>query len=544
MIAVERAADEARWSRVWAWLLVLAGLVLLAGAPLPHIDGDAALYGRIAKNVVASGEWLTLRATPGWVVDKPPLTIWLIAASLRVAGDSDATLRVWQLAMTLGLAAVTYRLARLHAGREEALLAALVLLTAVQVWYQSLTPQQDVPLTFFLALAFLAYLDYRRGGRARSLAAAGLWLALAVLTKGIVALVIFALVAGAEWGLARRRREVGRWSWGAVAVGLMVLVAVAAPWFVVGLLRQGRPFADAFFLGGNLGPGRFFSPRISALPPLWQVPLAYLPVLLVGFLPWTGLLPAALREGWRALGGGPPSVRLCMLWASGVFVMLSLSATDRVFRYLHPIYPPLAVLAAHAVVPALAQRRGLRGAAWVSVLVAVPALAATAAWMAGRFPGEATLYLPIVAPFGLAMAGVLATSAVLALAGQPRPAVAALAAGALVAWGIAERGLAVHWPRLWPWREVGAAIVRLHRPGDRIVVFRGGALNFPEYVLEADVEHVQDAATLGRLWTTGVAIVLLRASDLHALPARPAPQRILATPTGWIVVANTRAQRN
>lgn len=535
-----RAAGGAWWPRVWAWLLVLAGLVLLAGAPLPHIDGDAALYGRIAKNVVASGEWLTLRATPGWVVDKPPLTIWLIAASLRVAGDSDAALRVWQLAMTLGLAAVTYRLARLHGGREEALLAALVLLTAVQVCYQSLTPQQDVPLTFFLTLAFLSSLAYRRSGRTRSAAAAGLWVALAMLTKGIVALVLFVLVAGAEAMLARRRGEAGRWSWQAVTAGLAVLVAVAAPWFVVGLVRQGRPFADAFFLTGNLGPGRFFSPRISALPPLWQVPLAYLPVLLVGFLPWTGVLPAALREGWRALQGGPPSVRLCMVWATGVFLVLSLSATDKVFRYLHPVYPPLAVLAARAVVPALAQRRGLRGAAWVSVLVAVPALVATAAWMAGRFPGEAKFYLPIVMPFALALAGALTVSAALALSGQPRPALAALAAGAVVAWGLAQRGLALHWPRLWPWREIGAAITRLLRPGDRVVVFRGGALNFPEYVLEVDVDHVQDPVILGRLWTSGPAIVLLRVDDLRGLPSRPAPWPIVTTPTGWMAVTNRR----
>jgi 4-amino-4-deoxy-L-arabinose transferase-like glycosyltransferase len=487
---------------------------------------------------VASGEWLTLRFTPGWVVDKPPLTIWLIAASLWIAGDSDAALRAWQLAMTLGLAAVTYRLARLDAGREEALLAALVLLTATQVFYQSLTPQQDVPLTFFLALAFLAYLEYRRGGGTRSAAAAGLWLALAVLTKGVVAPAVFALVAGVEWMLARRAGEVERWPWRAVAAGTAVLVLVAAPWFVVGLLRQGRPFAETFFLGGNLGPGRFFSPRISPLPPLWQVPLAYLPVVLVGFLPWTGLLPAAVRHGWRALRGGPASVRLSMIWAAAVFLVLSLSATDKVFRYLHPVYPPLAVLTARAVVAALGSPRGLRGGAWGSVAVAAPALAATVAWMAGRFPGEAALYVPIVAPFALALGGALAVFALLAFAGRPRSAVVALAAGALVAFALAERGLAVHWSRLWPWRAIGAAVTRVSRPGARIVVYRGGALNFPEYVLDADVEHVQDRTTLGRLWTSGRAVVLLRTTDLGDLPLRPAPQPLLTTPAGLLVVTN------
>ncbi|MDR7554786.1 MAG: glycosyltransferase family 39 protein [Armatimonadota bacterium] len=529
--------------RTWTWLLWAAGALVLAAAPLPHVDGDAALYGRIAKNVLRSGDWLTLRFTQDWVVDKPPLTIWFIAASLRVAGQSDAALRGWQLLMTLGLAVVTYRLARLHANREEALLAALVLLTAVQVLYQSLTPQQDVALSFFLALAHLAYLAYRHDGRVRSAAAAGLWLALAVLAKGVVAVAIFAMTAGGEWLLARRAGEVRGWPWRAAAVGAVVLVLVGAPWFVVGLLRQGQPFAEAFFLGGNLGPGRFFSPRISALPPLWQAVLAYVPVLLVGFLPWTPLVPGALRAGWRGVRGGPPSVRLCAIWAAGVFLLLSVSATDKVFRYLHPIYPPLAVLTARAVTSTWDAPRALRGAAWGGVLVAAPALALTAAWLAGRFPDEAGLYLPIVAPFALALAGALVLFAVLALAGRPRTAVALLAGGALVAWGLAERGLAVHWPRLWPWRQIGATITHLMQPGDRVVVFRGAALNFPEYVLDVDVEHTEDAATLGRWWTLEPAVVFLRVRDLDQLPPQPRVHTVLTTPAGWAVVTNRSPRR-
>jgi 4-amino-4-deoxy-L-arabinose transferase-like glycosyltransferase len=529
--------------RVWAGLLAAAGLVVLAAAPLPHVDGDAALYGRIAKNVLGSGEWLTLRFTPGWVVDKPPLTIWLLAASLRLAGDTDAALRCWQLLMTLGLAVVTYRLARLHAGREEALLAALVLLTAVQVLYQSLTPQQDVALSFFLALAHLAYLAYRRAGRVRAAAAAGLWLALAVLAKGVVAVAIFAMVTGGEWLLARRAGEVRGWPWRAVAAGAAMLVLVGAPWFVVGVVRQGWPFVEAFFLQGNLGPGRFFSPRISTLPPLWQALLAYVPVLLVGFLPWTALVPQAARAGWRGVRAGPPSVRLCAIWAAGLFLLLSVSATDKVFRYLHPVYPPLAVLTARAVVSAWAAPHGLRGAAWGGLLVAVPALGGTAAWLAGRFPDEAGLYVPIVAPFALALAGTLVLSAVLVFAGRPRGAVALLAAGAVAAWGLAERGLAVHWPRLWPWRQVGAAITRLLRPGDRVVVFRGAALNFPEYLLDVDVEHATDAATLRRWWTSGPAIVLLRARDLEQVPAWPRSRTVLTIPAGWTVITNRPESR-
>jgi hypothetical protein len=148
-----------------------------------------------------------------------------------------------------------------------------------------------------------------------------------------------------------------------------------------------------------------------------------------------------------------------------------------------------------------------------------------------------------VAPFALALAGTLVLSAVLVFAGRPRGAVALLAAGAVAAWGLAERGLAVHWPRLWPWRQVGAAITRLLRPGDRVVVFRGAALNFPEYLLDVDVEHATDAATLRRWWTSGPAIVLLRARDLEQVPAWPRSRTVLTIPAGWTVITNRPESR-
>ncbi len=525
------------WVRVWLVLILAGCLVTLAAAPLPHIDGDGPLYGKIAKNVLASGEWLTLHFRPGAVVDKPPLTIWLMAISLRVAGDTDAALRFWQLLMNLALVFVTFRIARLGAGREESLLAALMLVTTLQVFYQALTPQQDVPLALFLALAFYAYLRYRQHGRTREAVLAGLWVAFAVLTKGIVGLAVFGLIVGADLLVARRRSDAsGRWRWTQVAVGAAAFLIIAAPWFVIGTIRQGTPFVDTFFLRGSLGVGRFFSQRIPGIP-LWQATLAYVPGLVIGMLPWTGLLPAAVRAGWRSLRAGPPSLRLCGLWAILYFLLLSLSTTDRVIRYLLPIYPPLAVLGAHVLAHSIDEPRRLRAAAVFALMIGIPVMFAGGWWMAIRFPQEFRLYLPIALPFALGFALAVVAFAAGTLWGRGRLAVAMLAGGVILSYGLVEWALLQHWERIWPWRALGATVNRLYRPGDHVLVFRD-PFGFPEYFIDAPVTVANDEAAIAQAWRTARVFGILPLGAFNSLPGQPRPIILMQMPTGWVLVTN------
>ena len=176
----------------------------------------------------------------------PPLTIWLMALSLRLAGDSAAAVRVWHILMVLALAWVTYRIARLAAEEETALLAALVLLTTNQMLAWSLAPKQDIPVTLFLALALYEYLLYRGGGRTRAALAAGFWVALAILTKGPVTLGVFGLIVAADLVIARRLSVRARWRWPPAAAAAAVFVVTAAPWFVYGIIGHGTPFVKLF----------------------------------------------------------------------------------------------------------------------------------------------------------------------------------------------------------------------------------------------------------------------------------------------------------
>lgn len=531
--------------RLWLGLIVAGCLLLLAGAALPQIESDAAFYGRIARNILASGNWLTMDHPfrPEVISDKPPLTIWLMALSLRFGGLNDVSLRLWQILTTVALVPLTYRLSRLARGtREEALLAALLVVTFVQVFMLSGLPQQDVPLTFFLTLAFLAYMAYRRSGVTTPALLASVWVAMAVLTKGIVALVIFCLVVVVDLAVTWKRTDRGgHWRWGQAAAGAAVFLLVAAPWFVIGAVRQGQPFIDTFFLQGNLGIWRFFHSTLRSPVPYWMGLVAYIPMVAGGMLPWTGLLPGAVREFWRGLRGADPTLRISALWAGLLFLFLSLSAGDKVYRYLQPCYPVLAVFAARFLIGVIDDARRMRSAAAISLLIGVP-LSIVAIWRLNTEYPESQVYLSLMVPFVVVLFVAVAVFGVVALAGRSRQAVAILAVGALVSYGVAYWTVGTQWYRLTPWPTVGATIDRLYRPGDRVVVrgAHGGELAFASFwvTAPAPLSFAENDEELLKAWTAGGVFGLFAPDAYARLRDRLHPTILLTMPVGWVLALN------
>ena len=521
---------EPRWILIWRLIIALGWVVLLATAPLPHTDADTLMNGKIAKNMLASGDWLTLRYN-GSLADVPPLTIWLMAFSLRLAGDTAAVLRLWHLLMALVLAWVTYRIARMGAGEDESLLAALLLLTTQQVLVWSLAPKQDIPVVLFLSLALYAYLGYRGGGRTRAAAAAGFWIALAVLTKGPAALGVFGLIVGTDMLLTRGRAHL-RWS--QAAAGAVVFLLVAAPWFVYGALRHGQPFVELLLLQQSIA-WRFVEGYAVPLP-YWMGLMAYVPLLIAAVFPWSGLLPGAIREGWRSLRRESAPLRLCVVWMAVIFGVLSLVPGTKSIRYLLPIYPPLAILSAHFVNNVVDTPRGLKTPAAVLALIWFAALVGASIGATRGLP-EAPVYYPLIAVFtATVVAFVFAVRS-----GHGRSAVAILAVGAMVTYGLFAWTSTKEFATHWPLRSVAAEIERLYRPGDQVLNVGNKPLasNIVNYYLNGPVMVSADEGTLRRVWRQARVLAWLAPAVYQSVEDDLRPVTLMETPAGWRLVANT-----
>ena len=179
-----------------AILLLPLFLGLFVGIWHPIQDLNEGLYARIPQEMLASGNWIvpTLDGLP--YLEKPPLMYWLTAAAYAAFGVHEWTARCApMLGMALSIGAI-WRYARAAFSRDTALYAAWIYATLPIAIVLGRTLLFDALFTGLLAWALVLLREHWRGKRPGQLLR---WsyacLALAVLTKGLAALVIYGGVA-------------------------------------------------------------------------------------------------------------------------------------------------------------------------------------------------------------------------------------------------------------------------------------------------------------------------------------------------------------
>jgi 4-amino-4-deoxy-L-arabinose transferase-like glycosyltransferase len=301
---------------------------------------DEGRYAEIAREMAVTGDWITPRLNGIKYFEKPPLQYWATASAYKIFGEHHWTSRLWPaLTGLLGIALVSLA-GRSLFGPTAGFYAALVLASSAGYIGAGHMNTLDMGLTFFMTATALAFLLAQRESagpvtRRRWMLAAWACAALAVLSKGLIgvvlpaaAIAIYALLQR-DFGLLRRLQ----WT-----AGIMIFLVIAAPWFV--LVQHANPeFANFFFIHEHFE--RFVTESHRRVQPWWF----FIPMLAVGLLPWLTLLPQALIRGWRIQQ--PPPVfqpaRFLLIWTIFIFVFFSASGS-KLPSYILPILPALALL--------------------------------------------------------------------------------------------------------------------------------------------------------------------------------------------------------
>jgi 4-amino-4-deoxy-L-arabinose transferase-like glycosyltransferase len=316
--------------------LFLVGLVLffyqLGAADL--MDPDEGRYAEIAREMLTLHDWLIPHLNLLPYLEKPPMVYWLTAVSFKVFGFTAFAARLPSALSALAGLFLAYWLGRALWGSVPGILGALVLATSVGYVALGRILTLDMAFAFFLNLAIgLGYLALSRG-----LTRLWLWaylaLALAVLTKGPVAVVL----AGLTWVLWA---VVSRRPWRPLVnlQGWLLLALLTLPWLAYVQWRYPE-FFHFYILEQHLL--RFLTPAIHPEP--WYY---FVPMLLGLLLPWTWLLPWALgtTSPWR-----DPDERFLLIWAAIIVGFFSLSR-GKLVPYILPALLPLALLIGRALAP-------------------------------------------------------------------------------------------------------------------------------------------------------------------------------------------------
>jgi 4-amino-4-deoxy-L-arabinose transferase-like glycosyltransferase len=444
---------------------------------------DEGRYAEVPREMVASGDYLTPRLNGVKYFEKPPLMYWIGAASIRAFGLSEWSLRSSVVLFSLLGCMTVYLLGqRLH-GPGAGFAAATVLALSPLYDLMGGVLSLDMPVTAWITVALAAFL---LGVRAPPGTRRDAWLyasyaamALAVLTKGMIGILLPALVIGAwvallgEWRLLREIH---------LPTGLALAFAIAAPWHI--LVSQANPeFARFYFIHEHFE--RYLTTEHHRYQPAWY----FVPVLILGFFPWCALLPQALRELWPGLWRERRQRReqwFLLLWAALPFAFFSLS-DSKLIPYILPVLPPLALLLGSSIARAWARaaapaRAALRLGLALGVLFA-------AFWLAlpRLNPGSASIAAAVKqfdgAYFVLAGAWLVAGVApwVAARRGYGRLAWLALGAGAALLVLSLDLGLS----HLDAGRSVKVPALALKRhlaPGDEVVAFREYFQDLPVYL--------------------------------------------------------------
>ncbi|MHB1271539.1 MAG: phospholipid carrier-dependent glycosyltransferase [Rhodanobacter sp.] len=362
----------------WAGLLLAATWVIswFYGLNLrPLGEPDEGRYAEVAREMVASGDWLTPRLDGFNFFDKPALHYWGTAVAYSAFGITEWTARLWcALTGLLAMIAIGWAGKRLF-GRQAGGFAAVMLGSTLLFAAAAHINTLDMGVTAFIAVGMSCFLVAQFDPSAapiRSRLNVLMWIALglAVMSKGLIGVVLPGMVLVVymlwqrDWGLLGR---LSLWQ------GTLVLVLLCSPWFIV--MSYTHPgFFDYFFIREHFT--RFLSSVDNRQKPIWFFPV----IVIVGIFPWSMLLPFN-RNGWQAIRADDPVQKFLWVWVAVVLVFFSLSHSKLPF-YILPLFPALVLLLARAAtilpVAALGRRLG------VIALLGVSGAIAARVWPVGR----------------------------------------------------------------------------------------------------------------------------------------------------------------
>jgi 4-amino-4-deoxy-L-arabinose transferase-like glycosyltransferase len=338
-------------------LLVAAAIFLGCIVSPPALMDDVdSVQASIAHNMLKSGDWVTPRLDGVKYFEKPPLKYWLIAISFEIFGVHDWAARLPLALLDVALCWLVFRIGLWGFGPKAGYYAGLIVASCIGLFLFTRILIADSQLTLaiiFSAWCFLRSLD--PGEAKPRLWAVGFWAAIgvAILLKGFIG-VVFPIGAGFLYLFFThqlRARETYRRL--APFWGILALLAIAAPWHILAILRNPpyfrfdltsgpghyRGFFWAWFFNEHIL--RFLSRRYphdyNTVPRLW-----FWLFNLLWLFPGSVYLPALFQLRYRGEDRAS-RLRLISLCLIGfVMVFFTLSSTQE--YYSMPIYPAFALL--------------------------------------------------------------------------------------------------------------------------------------------------------------------------------------------------------
>jgi 4-amino-4-deoxy-L-arabinose transferase-like glycosyltransferase len=300
---------------------------------------DEPRYAEVAREMYASGNFVTTTLCGCLWFEKPVLLYWMAAASYYLFGVGEFAARFPSALSATAAVLAIYFVARRTLSARAAVLAALVLATSGIFISYARAAVTDMVFAVAMTISLLAgYLALNATSyRLYYWSICGAATGAAMLAKGLPSLVFVVVVIGLQLFSTRNLKGVG---WKAALVAGLAFIAVASLWYLPVTLKHGWRFIDEFFIQHHFR--RYIADVFGHPQPVYFFPF----VAIAGLLPWSFfLIPAVARaRRLKARASNEDSLLIfCWIWAVVPVIFFSLSES-KLPGYVLLIFPALAVI--------------------------------------------------------------------------------------------------------------------------------------------------------------------------------------------------------
>ena len=322
-------------------IAVLSALLIFIGLGKNHlIPWDEAIYAKVAKNMVVTGEyvvphWNTL--LQGWF-EKPPLYMWMMSGLMSVLGFNSWSARLPSAFFGFLTVLLVYLFSKKLFNKTSAFISSLSLVTTVHFLYYSRASMLDVTATFFITLALYLYWQAKERKNVLLWLFSGLSTGFAVMTKGFVGLLPFLVIGLYEISLLVIYKEKLTKKL-IINFGLMFFacILVAFPWHYQMYKTFGKSFIEKYFFY-HVWDRATTVIEDKGNPFFW-----YLTVMKVSMRVWfialLGAFPFSLLHAFKK----HKKFVFLSIWAISIFLFFSV-AKSKLIWYIIPIYPAVCLM--------------------------------------------------------------------------------------------------------------------------------------------------------------------------------------------------------
>jgi 4-amino-4-deoxy-L-arabinose transferase-like glycosyltransferase len=471
----EKFRDDSFEKVLLVLLLCIPATYLLTLGWHGLIDPDEGRYAEVAREMLITGDWVTPHLNFVKFFDKPPFLYWLTSASLFLFGQNEFAARLGPAICGIITLGIVFLLSSNLYGKRAGAISSLVLGTSLLYFALAHVVITDMPLTFCITLSLAGFYLGQRG---QSAWMAGFYggMGLGLLAKGLIG-VILPLGTVLIWICLTGNRHAFRSLFS--LKGVAFAAAISLPWFLL-VCSRNPDFFEYFFIRQHFI--RYLTTADNRYEPFWF----FLPVILFGFLPWTGFLVKSLLPFFVPRKGMRKTMQdrlFLFVWA--VFVILFFSfSKSKLIPYILPAFPPLAMLVGIEIETQI--RYENRWELLFSVILTfLPLLFCGAAMAALPFFYESYPFWD-VAQWSIPAAFILCTGAFVMLYFSRRPGgmkgiVVSLSIAGLL-YGTCFAGLAGVYASDHSSKATANCIARHKAPGDLVVQYGGFDQGLPFYL--------------------------------------------------------------